>query len=233
MSFHYRYRKQIIIGSLLLIIFISIISFGVYKIFNKKEDTPKKSLIVAKKDSDKKSSNDKDKDKEEDTLYQVDIKGEVNTPGIYSLKEGSRVIDVINTANGLTENADTTVINLSKKIIDEMVIIIYSREEVADFINTKRIESELINYCSDGFSLHNDACISNDDTSNDTNNSLININSASKEDLMTLPGVGEAKADSIIEYRNSNGEFKSIEDIKNVSGIGDSLFAKIKEYITT
>ncbi len=160
----------------------------------------------------------------------VDIKGEVVLPGIYSLEEGSRVIDVITLAGGLTENADTSVVNLSKKIFDEMVIIIYSHEQVSNFYETKRMEKEVVDSCRqvDENSLKNDACICSEEISS----SKININTASKEELMELPGIGDAKAQDIIQYREEHGPFQSIEDVQNVSGIGESLYSKIQENIT-
>ena len=164
--------------------------------------------------------------------YVVDIKGEVYNPGIYKLKANSRVVDVIEMAGGLTENANTTVINLSKKITDEMVIIIYSNKEVKDFKKTKELEASLIERCKqkDANSLENDACIEGDKTNKD-NNSKVNLNTATKEELMTLTGIGEAKADDIISYRNTN-PFTQVEDIKKVKGIGDSIFDKIKDRLT-
>lgn len=223
MSFHYRYRKQIILGIILLTI-LGVSSFFVIRnvMSNKKE---KKDEVIVEKSLEK-------KEVEKEELLQVDIKGEIINPGIYELDNDSRVIDVINKAGGLTENANTSVINLSKKITDEMVIIIYSNEEVNDFKTTKEIEEQVIDKCiqKDENSLINDACIEND------KNELtgkININTASLEELMKLPGVGESKAKSIIEYRETKSKFNTIEDIKNVTGIGDNLFAQIKENITT
>ena len=175
----------------------------------------------------------KEKQTSSEIYFKVDIKGQVNNPGIYSLKEGSRVIDVIEASGGLTENANTTVINLSKKIEDEMVIIIYSNEEVNNFAKTKEVEKQVIENCikKDENSLQNDACINQSNEQSNTDNNLININTATQEELMTLSGIGESKAKDIITYRTENA-FTSIEDIKNVPGIGESLFAKIKENIT-
>ena len=135
-------------------------------------------------------------------------------------------------AGGLTEKANTSVINLSKKITDEMVIIIYSNYEVNNFKRTKEIEASLIEMCrqKDSNSLKNDACIEGDKTTKD-NNSKVNINTATKEELMTLTGIGEAKANDIISYRNKNA-FKTIDEIKNIKGIGDAVFAKIKDRLT-
>ena len=146
-----------------------------------------------------------------------------------------RVIDAIELAGGLTNNADTSVINLSKKLTDEMVIIIYSKNQVKNFESTKEKEKVVQDKCiqENENALKNDACIVEEKTK-DTNTiqGKVNINTASLEELQTLPGVGESKAKSIIEYREKQ-KFKTIEDIKNVTGIGDSLFAKIKENITT
>ncbi|MBR6949247.1 MAG: helix-hairpin-helix domain-containing protein [Bacilli bacterium] len=223
MSFHYRYRKQIILGIIILTI-LGVSSFFVIRnvMSNKKE---KKDEVIVEKSLEKKEVETKKQ-------LQVDIKGEIINPGIYELDNDSRVIDVINKAGGLTENANTSVINLSKKITDEMVIIIYSNEEVNDFKTTKEIEEQVIDKCiqKDENSLINDACIEND--KNEVTGK-ININTASLEELMKLPGVGESKAKSIIEYRETKSKFNTIEDIKNVNGIGDNLFAQIKENITT
>ena len=220
-TFKYRYRKQIIIGIIIFII-ITIIMLS-----NKKEKKKEKPIVLEKKITKKKKT--KTKEIEE---YKVDIKGQINMPGIYSLKSNSRVIDVITLAGGLTENADTSVINLSKKIKDEMVIIIYSYDEVYNFKQTKEIEKQVEEKCiqKDENALKNDACISSDQVKDI---GKVNINSASLEELMTLTGIGESKAKDIISYRETNGPFTTIEDLKKVSGIGDSIFAKIKENITT
>lgn len=187
----------------------------------KKEET--KELLVSKKEDTKKeiASNE---------TFKVDIKGEIINPGIYSLSSSSRVIDVIEKAGGLTQNANTTVINLSKKIIDEMVIIIYSNEQVQNFAKTKEVEQQVQQYCiqPDNNALKNDACI----TESTNTSSKVSINNATLEQLQTLPGIGASKAQDIINYRTEHGHFQSIEDLKNISGIGDSIFAKIKDYIT-
>lgn len=209
---------------ILLISSLTIFLFRKNTFKNKKKETKEESEIVIKK---------KERSPSNENLLKVDIKGQVNNPGIYSLKEGSRVIDVIEASGGLTENANTTVINLSKKIEDEMVIIIYSNDQVNDFSKTKEIEKQVIENCikKDENSLQNDACIKQTNEETNIDNKIININTATQEQLMTLSGIGESKAKDIISYRTQN-QFTSIEDIKNVPGIGESLFAKIKENIT-
>ena len=183
-------------------------------------------------------------EKEEKTLdkVKVDIKGYIKNPGVYELDNNSRVIDVINIAGGLEENANTEYINLSKKIVDEMIIIIYSNSDVEKFKQTDKeviyIEYECI--CPDN---KNDACINEQDivntngtkvnNKNSTQNvdSKVSINTASLEELMTLSGIGETKAKAIIEYRQNNGLFKKLEELMNVSGIGESSYSKIKDNI--
>ena len=225
-TFHYRYRKQLIIAAVIALI-ISLIT--IYFVTNRPQSKVKKEPTIVKKSSSIKKSSST----EETTVeYKIDIKGEVINPGIYTMKSSSRIIDCIEKAGGLTENANTTVINLSKKITDEMVIIIYSQAEVANFKETKKQEEQVQEKCrqKDETSLKNDACIT---TENKNNTSLISINNATIGELSKLSGIGEAKAKQIIEYRTQNGPFKTIEDIKQVPGIGESIFAQIKDYITT
>ena len=224
-TFKYRYRKQIVIGIFILFLLVGGTILTIFMFQSDKKD--KSDLVV----STATNSLKKKSKKENIENYKVDIKGEILTPGIYTLKSNSRVIDVIEMSGGLTENADTSVINLSKKITDEMVIIIYSKSEVKDFKKTKETEKIVQEKCikKDENALKNDACI----TDSVKISGKVSINSATKEELMTLTGIGDSKAEDIIKYREENGPFKAIEDIKNVSGIGDSLFAKIKENITT
>lgn len=231
MTFHYRYRKQILMITVIVTIIIAMTGFGIYKY----QTRPKKTIdtVKIKKETTKKDSTVTEEQPEKEIEeYMVDIKGEVVTPGIYKLKKSSRVIDVIEKAGGLTQNADTTVINLSKKITDEMVIIIYSKQEVKNWIKTKEQEDYLEEKCkiSEEGKVENDACLEGEkeETSSQTK---VNINTATKEELMTLSGIGESKAEEIITYRKST-PFKTIEDLKNVSGIGDATYEQIKNHIT-
>lgn len=164
----------------------------------------------------------------------VNIKGAVVNPGVYSFTSGDRVIDAINKSGGLLENADTSVINLSKNLFDEMVIVIYTYDEVQAMKGNNILIQYVEKECNCP-TLENDACLSsNHDNIENTsvNQNKISINTASIEQLQTLSGIGEAKAKAIIDYRNKNGSFAKIEDIMNVSGIGETVFAKIKDYIT-
>ncbi len=220
MTFHYRYRKQILLGVMILFLLGGLTTFLVIKYPKKKTVKEEKTVLVKKKKVEEKRSE----------KYTVDIKGEIMTPGIYEVDIGKRVIDVINLSGGLTENADTSVINLSKKVTDEMVIIIYSREEVSHFKETKELETQVLKQCiqKEENAIRNDACISNENKTT----GKVSINRGTLEELKTLSGIGESKAKEIIAYREANGPFQSIEDIMNVPGIGEARFAAIKEDIT-
>lgn len=181
---------------------------------------------------------DETNDKFDEEKIKVDIKGAVKNPGVYELEKDSSVIDAINISGGLNENADTSIINLSKRVIDGNVIIIYTKEEVKKIKSGNVVIQYIENECNCP-EYDNSACIDPDslisDSSNeeiDVSNKKISINRATLEELQTLSGIGEAKAKLIIEYRTNNGLFKSIEEIKNIKGIGDAIFEKIKNNIT-
>ena len=146
------------------------------------------------------------KEEKESVKIVVDIKGEIKNPNIYWLEEGCIIEDLINIAGGITEEGDLSKINRAQKLNDHEVVIIPN-------INDK--ESEIENIIP---------------SSNDKNK--VNINTASINELDTLSGIGPSKAEAIIKYREENGTFKSIEEIKNVTGIGEALFEKFKENIT-
>lgn len=185
-------------------------------------------------------------EEKKEEICRVDIKGYIENSGLYEIECNRCVNDVIKLAGGLKENADTSVINLSKKVKDGMVIVIYSNSEVASFIEVKQEEKIKEEKCVNVTVVSNDACIKKEDrvdndinvtveedtNSNDNVPRIISINTATKEDLMSLKGVGESKAIAIIEYRNEHGLFTSIEELKNVKGIGEKMFEKIKDFIT-
>ena len=160
-----------------------------------------------------------------DYIY-VDVKGSVSNPGVYKLEYNSRVIDAIKASGGITEEANTRFINLSKQLDDGDVIVVYSKKEINDAKNDNVVYVDTPCICEE---VKNDACYKEEVTKTD---GKININTASLEELKTLSGIGDAKASAIIEYRNNNGNFKSIDEIKNVSGISETVYSRIKENIT-
>ena len=170
-----------------------------------------------------------------DYIY-VEVKGAVTSPGVYKLDSNQIINDVIALAGGFKKDAYTNNINLSMHLKDEMLIYVYTKNEYAKIETVKKEESnnilmqkEIINTClNNGESI----IVTGEDITVVNKNDIVNINTASKEELTSLNGIGDAKANAIIEYRNSNGLFSSIEDLLKVSGISQSLYDKIKAYIT-
>ena len=160
----------------------------------------------------------------------IDIKGAVKKPGVYELNANSIVQDAITAAGGLKSNANTSNINLSKKLSDETVIKVYTNTEI------KTLEKDKTESCtSTNIEINKcDTAIieTTPNNKNEETSTKISINTATKEELMTLTGIGESKALNIIEYRTTISKFNTIEDIMKVSGIGESAFEKIKENIT-
>lgn len=202
------------------IVFIGILTLGISFILFK----PKEEIIVEANEEIEKTTIPEAK-----VLEKVEIKGMIKNPGVYEINENDRVIDLIEKAGGLLEDSNTSILNLSKKLKDEMVVIIYSNKEIEELKQDKIVikYEEVLVPCECPDSI-NDACI---EENKNENTKLVNINTATKEELMTLPSIGESKAENIINYRE-NFKFETIEQIKEVSGIGESLFEKIKDYIT-
>lgn len=147
---------------------------------------------------------DSEENKEKSLEIKVYVTGLVKNPGVYTMEEGERVIDAINKAGGPLEEADLTNINLAQKVKDEQMIIVPKKGETNNISPTSTIQK----------------------------NEKININTATKEELQTLPGIGPVTAERIIEFRENKGSFKKIEDIMNVPRIGPKLFEQIKDKIT-
>lgn len=148
----------------------------------------------------------------ESAVLIVDVSGAVLNPGVYELKEGARVDDAIQAAGGLSEDADTSALNRASLLSDGMKITVPHQGEVAQ----------------DSSSAAGSAQVS---SGAPTAKSLININTASSEELQSLSGVGPSTAEAIIADREENGLFASVEDLMRVSGIGEKKFAKIKDSI--
>ncbi len=178
----------------------------------------------------KKENENLEKDIDDKKYLLVDIKGAVVSPSVYSIEEGKCVMDAINQA-GLLENADTSMLNLSKRLYDQMVIIVYTKEEISNYIATKKEEEVKNDYCMrEDVPIKNNACIIEDNK--EEGNAPISLSKASLEELMTLPHIGEAKAKAIILYRSEHNGFQSVEELLQISGIGENIFAEIKNLVT-
>ena len=209
-------KKKIFVFAIILLICPTILL--VKDKLNSKDDiyvlTEESTVSDENKNNDKKEKIEDEKENISNKEITVYVSGEVNKSGVVTLKEGDRLAVAVEKLGGTTKKADLNNINLAIRVKDEEHYIIpkigeAKQEDLKDVNNTKDIEN---------------AEIKNENTAKDS--SKININTATLEELDKLPGVGEATANKIISHREENGQFKTIEDIKNVNGIGDKKFEK-------
>ncbi|MGJ3196202.1 helix-hairpin-helix domain-containing protein [Peribacillus frigoritolerans] len=151
----------------------------------------------------------------EPEIIKVDVKGAVKSPGIFTAQAGDRVIDLISSAGGFTEKADTDKVNFAQIIEDQMVIYVPEIGE-EDKGNLENIQ----------------VGTSGDAVTKGTSGGLVNLNTATQEDLQTLTGIGPSKADAILEYRETVGKFKEVDELKQVTGIGDKTFERLRDSIS-
>ncbi|MDP4091268.1 MAG: helix-hairpin-helix domain-containing protein [Bacillota bacterium] len=209
-------KKNKIIGSVIIaVIFCVFTAVGIIKA-NKSENyedifvdnssganSNKESTAVNSSSTNNSSTNSK--------FVKVEIKGEVQKPGVYNMSFGSRLEDLILKAGGLTDKADRDKLpSLARKLRDEECIIIADKTTPAASIPTVSVTG----------------------TTSPVGSDLININTADENELEKIPGVGPVMAQRIIDYRNKNGDFQAIEDMKNISGVGEKTFEKMKDKIT-
>lgn len=208
-------RKVVIIIGILVTILVG------WKLFNSKnfDEVNSNEILVSNLKNNEKEKNE---DKGEDVMA-IHVTGEVKNPGVVKVKQGSRIEDIIEAAGGLTENADITNVNLAFEVEDGMKIRIPSNDEYNE--NEGNIIEHYITQDS------GKGVIVSEDKSSENLSLVININTANETELEQLPGIGASIAGRIIDYRNKNGKFKAIEDIKNVTGIGETKFEKIKDFI--
>ena len=176
-------------------------------------------------DNTEKTENIETNDSQSFVVY---VSGYVNNPGVYELSAGSRVIDAIDAAGGYSKEAYENYLNLASLIADGQMIYVPSEEEVESGSIERGVASGADGSGVGGVTGGNGG---GNGGNSSGSGALVNINQASKEELMTLPGIGESKADKIIAYREANGRFNSPEGIMEISGIKDGLYNKIKDKI--
>ncbi|NLK22850.1 MAG: competence protein ComEA [Clostridiales bacterium] len=213
-------KKYKVIGSVILAIIIIVVMFVKYSLGGRNDlKSSSEDIFIDDEIKDKSYDLPSNVSNDSNSLSQsisnfkeivVEIKGEVKNPNIYKLNENSIIEDLINKAGGLTEFADISKINRAEKLQDHIAIVIPNKNDP----NSQNTISSSVS------------------ASSTQGNSLVNLNTATDIELQSLPGVGPSKAKSIIEYREKNGGFKSIDEIKNIKGIGESSFEKLKDKIT-
>lgn len=184
---------------------ILLILVGLGGLFSKKEESMEETEVVVTTVLAEKT----EVSTTQETVIFVDIKGAVKNPGVYQMKVGDRVKDALDAAGGLTAEADSQKVNLAKRLEDQMVIVVPKVGEEAEEISAGVTSKE------------------------EAKEGKVNINTATVEELKTLKGVGDKKAEAIIEYRKKNGSFKTKEDLMKVRGIGKKLFDSFQERIVT
>lgn len=192
-------KKEKIIGSIAILV-IFIIFITVNYFSNRSPKYKEEDIFIEKQEV---KDTDKYEEKKKGRLT-VEIKGEVKKPDVYIMTEGSIIKDLIIEAGGITEKAELSKINQARKLKDGDCISIYSKDD-----------SALSTFSNGSQSISNDG--------------MINVNTATKDELMKVPGIGEVTATKIIEFREKNGNFKSLEDLKKVGRIGDKTLEKFKE----
>ena len=217
-------KNKKIIGLVIITIIIFIVSIFLYK--QKSSNAFKEEYMMEIFEEESNDNMEYTETLEEDTTIInedsidrnkiiVEIKGEVAKPDVYQLEEGSIIKDLIDMAGGVTEEADLSRINRAEELLNHELIIIGN-----------------INDETESSVVQNNSTYSSNGNNSDKGSTLININTADLEQLKEITGIGNIKAQSIIDYREANGGFKSLEELKNVDGIGDKTFEKIKEQIT-
>lgn len=184
---------------------VLLILVGVGGLFSKKEESVEETTVVETTVVAEKA----EVSTTQEAVIFVDIKGAVKNPGVYQMKVGDRVKDALDAAGGLTDEADSQKVNLAQRVEDQMVIVVPKVGEEAEEIPAGETRKEA------------------------TKEGKVNINTATVEELKTLKGVGEKKAEAIIEYRKKNGSFQTKEDLMKVRGIGKKLFESFQERIVT
>ena len=202
----------LILAALLIVILAFIWLFSIYG-----NDPPKNEIKKSQESNNGIEFKLGIKEKENKTIM-VDISGEIITPGVVKLPEGSRIIDAITAAGGKTEDADLSKVNLAY-ILDDGVQLYIPRYN-------EKLEKEIVQ-TEPGVGIIQEGI-----NTTSKKDSKVNINTANKEKLATLPGIGEGTAEKIIEYRSKTGKFKTIDEIKKIPGIGESKFKSLKDKIT-
>ena len=251
-------KKGVIIGTMMFLVLLGV---GLYLFVSQNNENylvaEDENLLAEKSVQEEKNVN----------KIKVEVKGEVALPGVYELDDESRLQDLIDAAGGFNEKAYYDNINLSMKLKDEMVLVVYNKDKVNKSSNNSNKTNNLnkSSKVNANTSISNEAdeknikpeynidvALENNESviekeknittevvkPNDNNdectfiNKLVNINTAGVKELSTLTGIGEAKAQKIIDYRKANGGFKSIDEIMKVKGIGKATYEKFKANIT-
>ncbi|MBN7772548.1 helix-hairpin-helix domain-containing protein [Clostridium aminobutyricum] len=227
-----KYHKKAIVKACAGILFFAA-AFFVFCIRGEDDQTTKFELaesnapVIKNQTEEDETETDSAQDEQEqdqDSVIFVDIGGAVEKPYVYEMPSGSRVFEGIQKAGGMTEDADTSTLNLAQVLQDQDKVVVPTKSDVQS--NSSKTNNTGIIRGSTGISNGNEYAVTGNN-----NDNRININTATSEELQTLSGIGPATAEKIIVYRQEQGKFEKIEDITKVSGIGEKTFQKFKTKI--
>ncbi|MEV5037166.1 helix-hairpin-helix domain-containing protein [Peribacillus frigoritolerans] len=194
---------------------VAFVAAGIYFFLQQGEDPADPEDIFSNTAKEAEIKQSEDETPAEPEIIKVDVKGAVKSPGIFTAQAGDRVIDLISAAGSFTVKADKDKVNFAQIIEDQMVIYVpeIGEEDKGDLENIQ-------------------VGTSGDAVTKGTSGGLVNLNTATQEDLQTLTGIGPSKANAILEYRESIGKFKEVDELKQVTGIGDKTFERLRDSIS-
>ena len=198
---------------------VAIVAIGLYLFFQSEKEPTETEDIFSVSANEGIADEAKPETKPESQIMKVDVKGAVQAPGVFTAQAGDRVIDLIAEAGSFTDKADKDKVNLAQLVEDQMVIYVPKKGE--EGVEVPAGAPTTVTNGSTGPAGAADSA-----------GGQVNLNTATQADLETLSGIGPSKATAILEYRETIGTFKQVEDLKNVSGIGDKTFEKLKESIS-
>ena len=203
-------KKWLLLGSGASIVILITLLVGIYLMVNKEAQVDTTMWEETSLTTMAEVATDATKERAETMIY-VDIKGAVKVPGIYQLKNQQRIWDALALAGGVSEEADTTQVNYAQKVKDQMIIYVPKKgESVAQSLETLQESAP----------------------AQQNQEEKINLNTATEAELQTISGIGAKKAQEIIRFRDEQGPFKTVEELKNVSGIGEKTVERLKDMLT-
>ena len=203
-------KKWLLLGSGASMVILITLLVGIYLMVNKKAQVDTTMWEETSLTTTAEAATDATKERAETMIY-VDIKGAVKVPGIYQLKNQQRIWDALALAGGVSEEADTTQVNYAQKVKDQMIIYVPKKgESVAQSLETLQESAP----------------------AQQNQEEKINVNTATEAELQTISGIGAKKAQEIIRFRDEQGPFKTVEELKNVSGIGEKTVERLKDMLT-
>ncbi|MDV2931788.1 helix-hairpin-helix domain-containing protein [Enterococcus faecalis] len=203
-------KKWLLLGSGVFMVILITLLVGIYLMVNKEAQVDTTMWEETSLTTTAEVATDATKERAETMIY-VDIKGAVKVPGIYQLKNQQRIWDALALAGGVSEEADTAQVNYAQKVKDQMIIYVPKKgESVAQSLETLQESAP----------------------AQQNQEEKINLNTATEAELQTISGIGAKKAQEIIRFRDEQGPFKTVEELKNVPGIGEKTVERLKDMLT-